>query len=387
MPDGSFAATHWGVRPALSTAATPTPHGAHAWPETTGFADLFSFEAADELLSVRGLRTPFLRLARGGDVVASARFTRPGGVGATIADQVDPDAVAREYAAGATIVFQALHRLWPPIIEFTRRLTAEIGHPAQVNGYLTPSTAQGFSAHYDTHDVFVLQVAGSKHWTVHPPVLDLPFPEELSDRRRAAIASRTTEEPFLDTDLAPGDALYLPRGWLHSARAGAEPTLHLTVGVHALTRRDVFDAVVDGLRADESLRTSLPFGHQGRLAEAVDVVLDVLRNASADSDLAAAAVSAKLARDTRPEALRPLAQTQAAAEVTASSRVRWRAGLHLLADQVALPDRRVDVPPDDAVRVLLLGEPEAVIDLPGDLNANLELVRRLLAEAVLVPAD
>jgi hypothetical protein len=145
--------------------------------------------------------------------------------------------------------------------------------------------------------------------------------------------------------------------------------------------------VVDGLRADESLRTSLPFGHQGRLAEAVDVVLDVLRNASADSDLAAAAVSAKLARDTRPEALRPLAQTQAAAEVTASSRVRWRAGLHLLADQVALPDRRVDVPPDDAVRVLLLGEPVAVIDLPGDLNANLELVCRLLAEAVLVPAD
>jgi hypothetical protein len=64
-----------------------------------------------------------------------------------------------------------------------------------------------------------------------------------------------------------------------------------------------------------------------------------------------------------------------------------RAGLHLLADQVALPDRRVDVPPDDAVRVLLLGEPVAVIDLPGDLNANLELVRRLLAEAVLVPAD
>src|SRR4051794_28485916 len=220
MPPDAFAATHWGVQPLLSTAATPTPLKAWAWPQTTGFQDLFSFEAADELLSVRGLRTPFLRLARGGEVVPSARFTRSGGVGANVGDQVDSDAVAREYAAGATIVFQALHRLWPPVVAFTSRLTADIGHPVQVNAYLTPAAAQGFSAHYDTHDVFVLQVAGTKHWTVHSPVLDLPFPEEASDRRRADIASRAAEQAFLESDLVAGDALYLPRGWLHSARAG-----------------------------------------------------------------------------------------------------------------------------------------------------------------------
>ena len=387
MPTDSFAETAWGVWPVLSTARTPTPEGAHPWPEGTGFGDLFSFEAADELLSVRGIRTPFLRLARNGDVVASSRFTRSGGVGANVGDQVDPDAVAREYAAGATIVFQALHRLWPPVIDFTTRLTAEVGHPVQVNAYLTPSTAQGFSAHYDTHDVFVLQVAGSKHWMIHRPVLELPAPDEPSDRRRSSIAARATESPFLETDLVAGDALYLPRGWLHSARAGTEPTLHLTFGVHPLTRRDLFDAVVEEVRRDAALRTSLPFGRPNDLDDDLRAVIDVLHNASTDSERAAAAVTKKLSRDTRPEPMRPLAQTRAAAELTASSRVRLRKGLQLLGNQVVLPDRTVDVSADDAGAILLTGEATTVLDLPGDLEANLDLVRRLLVEAVLVPAD
>ena len=35
----------------------------------------------------------------------------------------------------------------------------------QINAYITPPENQGFAAHYDTHDVFVLQVSGSKRWT------------------------------------------------------------------------------------------------------------------------------------------------------------------------------------------------------------------------------
>ena len=40
-----------------------------------------------------------------------------------------------------------------------------------------------------------------------------------------------------------------------------------------------------------------------------------------------------------------------------------------------------------AVEVLLAGASVSVIDLPGEVSANLELVAQLLAEAVLVPAD
>ena len=72
-----------------------------------------------------------------------------------------------QLAGGATLVLQALHRTWPPLIRFGTELAAELGHPVQINAYITPPENQGFAAHYDTHDVFVLQVAGSKRWT-HP---------------------------------------------------------------------------------------------------------------------------------------------------------------------------------------------------------------------------
>ena len=238
----------------------------YAWPPQS-FDDLFSLSAADELLSVRGLRTPFLRIAKDGNVLPPSRFTRGGGVGATIGDQVDTEAVATAYADGATVVFQGLHRTWEPLIDFTAQLVADLGHPVQVNAYLTPPAAQGFSAHYDTHDVFVVQVAGRKHWTIHEPVLLLPRPDEPWDDRRDEVASRAEESPYLDTELGAGDALYLPRGWLHAARSGAEPTLHLTFGVHPLTARDVLRAAVDAHADDPRLRASLPLGFDPEEAE------------------------------------------------------------------------------------------------------------------------
>ena len=56
----------------------------------------------------------------------------------------------------------------------------------QANAYLTPAGAAGLAPHHDTHDVFVLQVAGAKHWTVRAPVVDTPLPRHVSDHDAAA---------------------------------------------------------------------------------------------------------------------------------------------------------------------------------------------------------
>ncbi len=113
------------LRRRMGPAAAPRDGGRAAAP----FGDLLDLDGVDELLSRRGLRTPFLRMAKDGAVVDSSRFTRPGGVGAAIGDQVDDTAVARLFADGTTIVLQALHRLWPPIIDFAGELAGELGHP------------------------------------------------------------------------------------------------------------------------------------------------------------------------------------------------------------------------------------------------------------------
>src|SRR5215218_1277767 len=203
-----FASQYWGQQPLLSPADQLSPGE---------FSELLDADAIDELVSERGLRTPFLRVAKNGATLTDRAFTAPGGVGAGIADQVSDDKLVRLFADGSTLVLQALHRVWPPILEFCQRLATELGHPVQANAYVTPPQNQGFSNHYDVHDVFVLQLEGSKRWQIHSPVLEAPLRDQPWNDRQAAVASRAAERPLIEAVLEPGDCLYLPRGFLHAA--------------------------------------------------------------------------------------------------------------------------------------------------------------------------
>ena len=162
------------------------------------------------------------------------------------------DRVAALFAEGHTVVLQALHRTWPAVLELSTRLAAELGHPVQANAYVTPPTSRGFSAHYDVHDVFVLQLAGRKHWTVHEPVHPDPLRNQPWNGHAAAVAARADDDPpAVDTVLAPGDVLYLPRGWLHAATALGEVSAHLTIGVHVVTRFALVEAMLAAVADDQ----------------------------------------------------------------------------------------------------------------------------------------
>ncbi|WP_239022346.1 cupin domain-containing protein [Raineyella fluvialis] len=302
------------------------------------FADLFDVAAADELLTHRGLRTPFLRMAKQGTTVPESAFTARGGVGAGIADQVDPDKVRRLFADGTSIVLQALHRTWEPVARFAQDLAAELGHPTQVNSYITPADNRGFEAHYDVHDVFVLQIHGTKHWVIHPPVLDRPQRDEPWNDRAGRVREASSAAPLLDTVLRPGDVLYLPRGFIHSARACGGTSVHLTIGIHPWTGQHVTSALLTAtgrrLHDDPRVRTSLPVGIDPGEGEALrpeverlrEVLLDAVRTLDADAVLDTLAEQARDAQ--RADALPPLAQLDAADTLAPTSRVRLRR--HLL---------------------------------------------------------
>jgi lysine-specific demethylase/histidyl-hydroxylase NO66 len=248
-----FAERFWGRELHLARAA-----------DGDGFVDLFSLTAADELLSSRGLRTPFLRMVRDGTTIPNARFTSGGGVGATIDDQVHDGKVRELFSAGATVVLQGLHRTWRPIGDFVRELAAEIGHPAQANCYVTPPQNQGFDDHYDVHDVFVVQVHGHKTWSVHTPVFLHPLRDQPWEKRRDDVRQAAAEEAQSVITLNPGDCLYLPRGFVHSARALGGVSAHLTLGIHPWTSHDIgrslLEAALAGLAGIEGMRASLPLG-------------------------------------------------------------------------------------------------------------------------------
>ena len=388
----TFAEQHWARAPLLSRAAELPG----------GFTDLLDAPAVDELISSRGLRTPFLRMAKDGSVLAAAKFTRSGGAGASINDQAADDKVLAAMADGATLVLQGLHRNWPPLVDFGSRLAAELGHPVQINAYITPPQNQGFAPHYDVHDVFVLQVAGRKRWTLHEPVVVAPLDNQPWEKSRNAVAARAEEAPLIDTVLEPGDALYLPRGTIHSAVAQGETSIHLTVGVHSVSRYQLVRHLLELVQDDSELRTTLPMGVDlgdpsmlaGELAATLAALHDRL-DAIPAADVARR-VSTNLMQRTRPEPVPPLAQLATADSLTPTTPLRLRSALRARLEpddeqvRLVLVDRTVTLPAttSDAMKTVLAGGRFTPDDLPGlDADDRLVVARRLVREGVVVPAD
>jgi len=391
----TFAATHWGRAPLLTRQAELD----------RDFTDLLDAAAIDDLVSRRGLRTPFLRMAKDGTVLAASRFTRGGGAGAGVTDQAADDRILTELGDGSTLVLQGLHRTWPPVVDFATDLAAELGHPVQVNAYITPPENRGFAAHYDVHDVFVLQIAGHKRWYVHEPVVRNPLPDQPWQQHRAAVASRAAEQPLIDVVLEPGDSLYLPRGYLHSADALGEISIHLTVGIHPVTRHHLVQQLIARARDDPALRTSLPMGVDlgdsqvlaPELSATVSALAAHLASAagSASVEAVAAGVADEVTTQTRPAPLGPLAQLQAVETLGPETVLQLRRGLRCRIArrggelQLRLLDRTIElaISAENAVKAVLTGELLTPATLPGlDADEQLALARRLLREGVLGPA-
>ncbi|MET0740388.1 MAG: cupin domain-containing protein [Candidatus Nanopelagicales bacterium] len=383
-----FQAEVWSRRPLLIAAA-----------ERAVSTPIFSLDDADDLLSTRGLRTPFLRIAKDGQLLPTRRFVGSGGAGARVADQVVDERVLEEFTAGSTLVFQGLHRVWPPLQDLAGRLADELGHPVQVNAYLTPSSSRGFSAHYDTHDVFVVQVAGHKSWRCFAPLIDAPLPAQEWTTVREQVTERATGTAELTATLGPGDCLYLPRGWVHEAAALGGISLHLTFGVHPLSRADLVRHAVDAvLQRNPELRRSLPAGIEvadpAQLRPDFDTALVELTKSLDELDPADLVHSLEVQRwaDVRPAPLRPVRQAGLAATLTPDAVLIVRPGshprLHVDGDVpiVRVGDAVVPLPHTDVAILtrLLRGGSASVREFASDPDEALEAARTLLVVGILV---
>ena len=201
------------------------------------FDNLFSWEKLTYLLNYHEFNYPNLRLALDGKVLDES-------------DNVNLTKLCKE---GATLIVNKIHKLLPEINTLTSEVKYDLGYGAQVNAYCSWPGRQGFSSHYDTHEVFILQIDGKKKWHVFPDTIKYPLPDQQS-----ASFPPPEGEPYLSCILNPGDVLYIPRGHWHYAVALDEPSLHLTLGLHCKTGIDVLEWLVSELRQKEEWRRSLP---------------------------------------------------------------------------------------------------------------------------------
>jgi ribosomal protein L16 Arg81 hydroxylase len=161
-----------------------------------------------------------------------------------------------EMRQGATLVLDSLHEREPKLALLCRLLQQQLGHYFQTNIYLTPPNGQGFRPHYDSHDVFVLQVMGSKHWKLENT--RRKFPPKNEDMGEEGRFMGEDHRSFV---LNQGDMLYIPRGYVHAAECGPEPSMHITLGLIPFTWGELLYAAVKAtIQADQRLLEALPLG-------------------------------------------------------------------------------------------------------------------------------
>lgn len=202
------------------------------------FQTLFNWDKLNHLLNYHQLKPPTIRFSRDGQSLAS---------------QPKVSNWREVLHQGATLIINELQCRVPALQQFTAELSHELGVSTQVNMYCSPAEQQGFDCHYDTHDVFILQIYGEKEWFIFRETE--PYPTEQSRSRDDLPPS---SDPYLHCILKPGDCLYIPRGHWHYAVAQDCTSLHLTVGIHAPTGLDWLRWLSSDLVNMPEWRQSLP---------------------------------------------------------------------------------------------------------------------------------
>ena len=220
------------------------------------YNNLITAKNLEGILSNGDLRFPAIRLAQNGRYYEPEAYSRNIKFGDDFFNGVpDLDTINREYRSGATVAMPAFHRIWAPLRELCQTLEIYFDHALHANVYITPGNALGFTPHYDTHEVFIMQIAGRKHWRVFEPPLLLPHLSQTFTPQGYVPTA-----PLLELDLDPGDLLYLPRGYVHAASTAGSYSAHVTLGITVFTWVELASELLLFAKNLPEFRRALPPG-------------------------------------------------------------------------------------------------------------------------------
>ncbi|MCB9597546.1 MAG: hypothetical protein H6719_32810 [Sandaracinaceae bacterium] len=214
------------------------------------YQSLLSMADIDRVLTTLHLSSPAVHMANAAKPnLSSDDYCYPSGL-------IDPTRLYQEYEQGGTIVLNNLEGSLPTLMSLCRSMEAKFSSRFQCNIYVTPPNAQGLKSHYDTHCVFVLQIAGRKRWKTYGTPLERPLRGQ--DFRPGTHEAGEVTSEF---DLEPGDMVYVPRGLMHDAISDDEASCHITLGVLPNSWTDLLlEAIARVSLQDPELRRSLPVG-------------------------------------------------------------------------------------------------------------------------------
>jgi len=349
-------------------------------------------EALDRVITTMHPKYPDVFITNAHREIKPAEYSYPSGL-------IDVGRLYQQFADGGTIVFSNLELYLSSLADLCRSLERELSARFQANIYFTPGgQSQGFRRHWDSHDVFVVQVEGSKQWRVYDTPVVLPLRGEGYDPRDAPPSAEPDAKPTMEFVLEAGDIFYLPRGIMHDAVSTDSHSLHITIGTFPVSWAEVMlEAVAKvGLKHPE-LRRSLPAGFarpgfdRATARETFRSLLELVAE-SADFDAALDHFADDLVSSRHSLLEGQLDQIMRLGELSAQSVVGARPNLlyrlrrdaeHVWVScyggQMQLP-----VHAADALEHALSHERFVVEELPGDLDdeGKVVLVERLIREGL-----
>ena len=119
---------------------------------------------------------------------------------------------------------------------FVDRISKQVANYADARtvtgGYAAISSKSSYKSHWDTRDVFAVQLIGKKRWILKQPNFEFPLYMQQTKNFKGI---KEPDEVYMDVILEAGDILYIPRGWWHDPLPLDEETFHLAVATFAPT--------------------------------------------------------------------------------------------------------------------------------------------------------
>ena len=199
------------------------------------FAQVLSWRQVNRLLDMTHIwSSTSLRLVMDSQSIPPEQFCART-MGRDGAQLMQPDAklVQGWIAKGASVVMNDVDSLTPGLASVSNALESAGLGKAQANVYISWQSHKAFRTHYDTHDVWAVQVEGEKDWNIWEGRADWPIPHPAFKGQPQAHHDQARGKLRGVVKMKPGDLLYLPRGWYHDALAEAPASVHVAYGVHA----------------------------------------------------------------------------------------------------------------------------------------------------------
>lgn len=163
---------------------------------------------------------------------------------------------------GATIIAnKLLHE--PKLDRFSKCIAGFTNRRIVSSVYASLGLAAASKPHWDTRDVFVIQLIGKKKWTLFRPTFESPL--YIHQSREYGERFPCQQSPFLEALLDEGDVLYIPRGWWHDPQPVGGGTFHLSVGTFPIYSIDYLNWALAQMTECEVFRKSLGIWQTDRL--------------------------------------------------------------------------------------------------------------------------